>query len=365
MDNLIKSFGNSNVALGGALITGALLVLLANKYIQQTQQSTNSNNNKLKKIREYPIRVQKIIIYPIKSCRGIELTHGQVDKIGFVNDRKWMLIHNNRFMSQRTTPKLALITPRFEGENLVISAPGMPDLFVPININAETTPTMKATIWKHEVNVLNCGEESHEWFSKFMEKDVSLVQVPRENYNRQVEYVYLQNIKGINAPSDVQTSDYQFRLCDAGQIMFLGQASIDELNQRINEERAKRGEKQQAPLTWERFRPNLLITGTEAFEEDDWSQFRIGSLQFASIDHTGRCKLTTVEPSTGVLNPYEDDEPLRTLKTFRKAVDNSVYLGVLGVRQDGSDLVDVSVGDIIEVLSNDFVSKNHSVLNSQ
>ena len=94
-------------------------------------------------------------------------------------------------------------------------------------------------------------------------------------------------------------------------VLIIGQSSLDDLNQRMKE-----------PLPMNRFRPNIVFTGGEPYEEDGWKNFRIGQNRFVGVKPCSRCVLTTVNQDTG----KKGIEPLATLSTYRMR-NNKVYFG--------------------------------------
>ena len=56
---------------------------------------------------------------------------------------------------------------------------------------------------------------------------------------------------------------------DSHPILIIGQSSLDDLNSRLAE-----------PLPINRFRPNIVFTGGEAFEEDSMEHFIINGINF-------------------------------------------------------------------------------------
>ncbi|KAK5574693.1 hypothetical protein RB653_009946 [Dictyostelium firmibasis] len=320
-------------------------------YLNYKPDNNNNNNNqKIESPRDHPIRIKKIIIYPIKSCKGVEVRSCKLDKFGFENDRRFMLVSNGRFMSQRKAPKMALIQPKIsdDGKWLIVNRIDGKGEELRVLINdPKRKEIVNVGIWKDSVNVVDCGEESSNWFSKFLESDVKLVTMaPGETYTRKVDTDYLNN--------DDDNKDkelYQVSLCDSAQINILSESSINDLNKRISETRKSKNESEREPLSWESFRPNVLVSGysCQPFEEDTWEQIRISGLLLKKISPgCPRCKLTTVNPEKGIINQYDDNEPLRTLETYRK-FDTGLLFGVEFVhqQQDGEEF---SVGDIIDVL---------------
>src|SRR5918912_1742742 len=79
------------------------------------------------------VTLSGLYVYPIKSCAGISLQRSDLSATGLRHDRRWMLVdETGEFMSQRAHPRMALISVRFSAEHLVVSAPGLPDLRIPL-----------------------------------------------------------------------------------------------------------------------------------------------------------------------------------------------------------------------------------------
>src|SRR6185295_12047354 len=107
-----------------------------------------------------------------------------------------------------------------------------------------------------------------------------------------------------------------------------------------------------------RFRPNLVVAGSDAFAEDDWRSIRVGEARFGSTKPCERCVITTVDQAMG---KKTGKEPLKTLASFRTARDIMPdRIDALGVDPTavlfGQNLVaenpgsSVRVGDEVEVL---------------
>ncbi|HCH40719.1 MAG TPA: hypothetical protein DE191_14820, partial [Enterobacter sp.] len=102
-----------------------------------------------------------------------------------------------------------------------------------------------------------------------------------------------------------------------------------------------------ASVQMEQFRPNLVVTGAAAWEEDTWKVIRIGEVIFDVVKPCSRCIFTTVSPEKGQKHPA--GEPLKTLQSFRTAQDN-------GDVDFGQNLIPrssgvIRVGDEVEILS--------------
>lgn len=96
---------------------------------------------------------------------------------------------------------------------------------------------------------------------------------------------------------------------DGYPYLLANEASLRDLQQRCP-----------ASVSIEQFRPNLVVTGAAAWDEDSWKVIRVGEVVFDVAKPCSRCIFTTVSPERGQKHP--SGEPLETLKRFRTAQDN-------------------------------------------
>lgn len=238
--------------------------------------------------------------YPLKSGRGEVLQRSAVHGLGLQGDRRWMLVDadNGRFITQRLLPQMSQLSALYDARGgLTLSAPGRDDLSVTL---PDPEQDLRGVIvWRDNLRVPDAGDEAAEWLSALLGKPCRLVQVPEER-TRQVDTAYAQ-------PGD------RVAFADGFPLLLIGQASLDDLSQRVGQ-----------PLSMLRFRPNLVVTGSEPYAEDGWKRIRIGEVEFEVAKGCSRCILTTIDPQTGERNAQR--EPLATLKTYRER-DGDVYFG--------------------------------------
>jgi uncharacterized protein YcbX len=98
---------------------------------------------------------------------------------------------------------------------------------------------------------------------------------------------------------------------DGYPLLLIGQASLEDLNNRLAE-----------PVAMNRFRPNIVFTGGTAFQEDNMKAFEISGINFYGVKPCARCVITTIDQSTGL----KGKEPLKTLSTYRSR-NNNIYFG--------------------------------------
>jgi uncharacterized protein len=235
---------------------------------------------------EVPATVAALYIFPIKSLRGFSPSGWVVEKRGLRHDRRWMLIDSNGlFLSQRKLPKMALIDVELHPDRLETRAAGMPTLQIPIEPQGE--PVI-AQVWQSKCRSLAVSPDSDRWFSEALGMPCRLVYMPDRTRRR------------VPLP-EAKSSDI-VGYADANPILVAGEASLADLNQRL-----------ECPVEMLRFRPSIVLSGIEPFAEDEWEAFAIGEVRLRKVRRCGRCSVTTIDPATGETGL----EPLRTLAAYR------------------------------------------------
>lgn len=261
--------------------------------------------------------VSQLIIYPIKSCRGISVSEAVVERRGFRRDRRWMIVDADlRFMTQRERPNLALIHVRINGEELEISAPNSTPITLPLELPGPGI--LEATVWDDTVRAIPGGSKAHAWFSNVLQVDCQPVYMPDDS-TRLVD--------------STLAADSEFvSFADGFPFLLISEASLEDLNKRLT-----------TPVPMNRFRPNLVIGGCTPFEEDTWKSFRVGETVFHIAKPCSRCVTTTVDQATGIMGK----EPLATLARYRNK-DGQVLFGQNLIHKGRGR---IRVGDAVEAVS--------------
>jgi hypothetical protein len=265
--------------------------------------------------------LSEIHIYPVKSLGGIALDEARVETFGLQHDRRWMLVdRDGRFVSQREIPAMVLLGTAIEPGHLVVFVKNKPaeSIRIPLNMSPETRPALEVAIWGDRCEALVLPDAVSEWFSDHLHQSLRLVHMP-DSTRRWADGRY--------APPGQYVS-----FADGYPILIIGQATLDDLNSRMEQ-----------PLPMERFRPNFVFTGGEAFEEDNWREFDISGHRFLGVKPCARCIMPTIDQQTG----ERAAEPLKTLNTFRKQ-DNKILFGQNVVWLGGDDGM-VRTGDLVKV----------------
>ena len=237
--------------------------------------------------------------YPLKSGKGETLQQVSLDKLGLDGDRRWMLVDeaSGRFLTQRAVATMSQLSALWNANGgLTLSAPGHSALEIALpDNNAELRGV---AIFRDSLRVPDAGDEAGAWVSEFIGKPTRLVQIPLD--------------RARTTQAGYGKDDDQVAFADGFPLLLIGQASLEDLSQRVGR-----------PLEMLRFRPNLVIQGSDAYAEDSWKRIRIGEVEFRVVKSCSRCILTTIDPQTGQRS--EDREPLATLQKYRAQADGAMF----------------------------------------
>jgi uncharacterized protein YcbX len=258
--------------------------------------------------------VSALYVYPIKSCRGIRVSEWPVAERGFAADRRWMIVDAaGKFVTQRETPALSQVRISLDGEHMRLTAPGLPELVVPRTFDWGAERSVQ--IWDDASEGAEHAAGSA-WFASYLGAPHELVYMP-DRHQRAVNPARAR-------PGDIVS------FADGYPFLLISEASLADLNARLD-----------APITMERFRPNIVISGSEPYAEDGYARVRMGQIAFRGPKRCDRCLMTTIDPETGIAGK----EPLRTLAKYRLE-GKKVWFGMNLIHDN---LGTLRVGDPVEV----------------
>ena len=239
--------------------------------------------------------VSNISVYPIKSCAGIALSHAWVNDIGLSFDRRFVVSDDKgRFITGRTETSLCLVQVHLTDAGLVLTAPEMPPLR--IEYAQLSSDTQDVTVWQDRIQAQRCHESADHWFSQYLRRPCHLL------------------FFGVQSSRTVAECDTPLAFADSHPLLLISQGSLDDLNRRLPH-----------AVSMSHFRPNIVVKNCEPFAEDQWRHIRVGDVAFELSGPCSRCIFTTVDPKTGCKHPQQ--EPLATLKGYRRSVTGSVLFG--------------------------------------
>ena len=348
-------------------------------------------------------RVKSLWIYPIKSCRGVELERGKVVGTGMEYDRQFSFAqlsskfpvsantpqeekaqHTWKFMTQRSLSRMALIKTEVwvpeplsakyskqhpnvqSGGVLVIKFPhiqseegvmgkfkdiwalvfGQPEreIHIPLNPTQEQITEKGYTvddmeIWKDKPRslIVASTEKNDRWIHELrsflgITNHLALFRVSKEHQPREVYRCAPRKEELGYQP----TVSFQ----DAYPLHIMNLASVRDVGSKL---------RSGAPLLSARnFRPNIIVTGGEAYEEDSWKLINIRGYEYFVSCRTVRCLLPNVNPNTG---KKHGSEPNRTLKSFRCVDPGDAKNACLGMQMvPALEENEMQVGDEVQVL---------------
>jgi len=233
------------------------------------------------------VKITGLHIYPVKSCRGIELQEAMLIDTGLEYDRQWMVVDTEScFLSQRVLPKMALIHTSLTKTHLRLSAVDRPILEIPIE---QRFQPMAVRVWDDACAGYDVGDVAATWLSEFLGRPVRLVRYDSA-FQRLSDRRYTGDVAARNAYSD------------GFPILLASQASLDDLNDKL---------KVSVPMN--RFRPNIVVDGAGPFEEDYIAQLSRPGLRLKPVKLCTRCPITTTDQDTAMVGV----EPLLTLASYR------------------------------------------------
>ncbi|KAG4076052.1 hypothetical protein HA402_011526 [Bradysia odoriphaga] len=279
-------------------------------------------------------KVSDLNFFPVKSCAPIKCNSLRCHNLGVecdeLVDRGFIISRNNKQVTARVYPNMLLIQPKLEGSQLTLSAPGRPNYNLDLDDLRKRLTKSEIECWYSKVVGIDAGDHVGDWLSEFI--------VGQPGIFRLSFYPHKYSTKGIAKPDrkykeylDADAGSYH----DKTSYMLINQGSIDQLNSELDH-----------VVTPLQFRPNLLIEGPGAYDEDSWKWVRIGdNVVFRVLKPCTRCILTNINPETGKRHP--EGEPLKTLVKTRTILPNEPpVIGIqMGVRVRGS----VSIGDAVYV----------------
>ena len=266
------------------------------------------------------MKVTALYTYPVKSLAGIALESADLIRTGLRFDRQWMLVEpDGTFMTQRLHPQMALVQPSIHDGTLTLSTFGMEDLIVDTPA-PEPENRLQTAVWGDIVNGVIHEGPTNEWLSDAIGANCKLVSFPDDE------------IRSCDPACSSEGDHTHF--ADGYPILLTSQESLDDLNARLQE-----------PIGMDRFRPNIVVSGCQPFEEDSWRNLEINEVGLRFAKHCGRCSVPTVNPATGML---EGPEPIRTLSGYRQRENGEIYFGVNLIPETTGTL---HIGDRLRILN--------------
>lgn len=255
--------------------------------------------------RDVTAHISRLFIYPVKSCAGIEVDEAVLTETGLALDRNWMVVDvHGQFVTQREHPSLALVCPHIQTDKLLLQAPGMRDLQILFKAEGSVS-TVK--IWDDNALGKDAGDEASLWFTQFLSSATD-TNCPAMHYRlvrfdpQQLRVSNMQWTKGVQALN---------QFSDGFPLLLLSEASHAQLNERLQEAG-------HASVSIERFRPNVVVSGLQAHDEDHLDVMYVKAeskeVLLKPVKPCPRCPIPNIDPLTAHINSYVGE----LLQSYRK-----------------------------------------------
>lgn len=233
------------------------------------------------------VSVTGLYVYPVKSMRGIARARATLAPSGFEWDRQWMIVNaGGVFLTQRTHPQLARIVPQVTADALVLNAPGLSALSVPLDAAGARTAVR---IWDDGCVGIDQGSAAREWVSRAVGEAVRLVRVSPD-------------MGRVANPKFAGTTPAPIGFPDGYPVLVCNEASLEDLNERLPER-----------IPMERFRPNIVLRGLPAWAEDHIETLTLGPVELRLVKPCIRCTIPSIDQQSG----ERSTDPAPALKQFR------------------------------------------------
>ena len=273
--------------------------------------------------------IARLFVYPIKSCAGVEVRESLLLDTGLEFDRAWMVVDaEGEFVSQRELPRMALIRPTMKYSEMVLRAPGMLALHIAFD---RVEAPVRVRVWNDEVAAYDMGDIAAQWFSDFLSEPGQPPQRLRlVRFDPEHRRLASRKWTGeVEAPIE---------FADGYPVLVIGDGSLAELNARL----AAAGH---AAVGIERFRPNIVLAGLQAHDEDrvetieidggDDGDYDGARASLRPVKPCARCPIPDIDPATATASP-EVGDMLRTYRSDAR-VDGAITFGMNAIVSAGAE----------------------------
>jgi uncharacterized protein YcbX len=183
---------------------------------------------------------------------------------------------------------------------------------------AADAPRREVRVWGDAVSALCADSASSAWVAECLQQPLHLVYMP-DDARRPVDPDYARGGENVS-------------FADGFPLLLLSSAAMDELNRRLPR-----------PVPVDRFRPNLVIAGTEPHAEDSWRRLRIGDTEIELVKPCTRCVIPGIDQGSGERDPHIN----RVLAAYRRRA-GQIEFGMNGLVPPD---VCLSVGDPVRIIA--------------
>lgn len=274
-------------------------------------------------------QIAQLMIYPVKSCAGVAVAEAVLLETGLQWDRHWMVVDaDGLFVSQRECARMALVRPQIEADSLLLHAPGMPELRVPLQARGAT---LRVQVWDDVVDALDTGPEAAQWLQAFLGAPAQRLVCFDPAAQRACSTKWTGGL----------AASTQF--ADGYPVLVTTDSAMDELNTRL-------AAMDHPAVGMARFRPNVVLSGLLPHDEDHLGPLEVledgiavAGLQL--VKPCARCPIPNIDPATAESHPGVGD----ALQAYRQdaRVNGAITFGMNAIVTHGAGTV-LRVGQAVQ-----------------
>ena len=235
------------------------------------------------------ILVSSINIYPFKSTSAVELASSKLTRKGLRDDRCMMFVDENGIaISARECQVLLKLKVIIQNQDILFS---YGEEVFQARLPPDHSKKISVKIFSSTTNATLVSDKASQWLSSILK------------VNGQLVYMSDQDKRIVPKKAGGQSGDV-VSFADENPLLLISEESLADLNSRLKQ-----------AVTIHHFRPNIVVKGVNAFDEDSWHKIQIGKNIFRVAQACKRCILTTIDPKSTLVD--ENREPLKTLTQYR------------------------------------------------
>lgn len=265
--------------------------------------------------------LSEIFTYPIKSTVASSVSSSVLGPRGLRFDRHWAIFSlNGELLTARDYPDLLRLSTDVGDKSLAVHVDG--ERAISMAFDGHDGAQKEVDVWGVPGTGVPMHGSVNRWFSEYL------------GIGCEVVFMNEASSRPVTADKGGRQGDV-VSYADGHPVMLLSEATVAELNEKLD-----------SPVPVTQFRPNLVVAGVEAAAEDSWKRIKVGECELEITTQCKRCVFATINPDTREI--HEDQEPLRTLTSYRRHPEGGVAMGVLAIPRTYGAL---AVGDTIKVLA--------------
>lgn len=265
------------------------------------------------------MKVTHLFTYCLKSSRGLEQQSVICKTTGFLNDRTVAVIDSdNKIITGREHPQLLRFSSKIDNATMEINYDDSERYT--FQIPKAFDSSVEVRLFRNNVHGHLFSEEANEMVSKLLEGSFRLI--------------YMGNSIRPLLPKRGGKEGEFTAYADSSPVHLINLKTLEYLNSKLKKK-----------VSLRHFRPNIVIDGGQAFEEDTWANIDINGHHFRVQEKTQRCIFTTIDPET-----YSKNKSLQPLAMIAKIRAKSGSRPTFGINMVPMMEGTINMGDSVKII---------------